>query len=120
MKSFHYNKGPYASSKIIQVPNSWKLTDLYKIKYDGVHDEMNGWVTELQKKQVCERMFSTRSSTSLQSTLEIAHHKKISPKKVKKRTDPLPQTKVFYYLTFKRKVVNHLRTKKTTPLTKIM
>ncbi len=49
MKSFDPNKGPFALGKITQVPNHRKMIEDYILEYDDVHDDLDGWMSQLPK-----------------------------------------------------------------------
>ena len=51
MKSFDPHKGPFALGKITQVPNHRKFIEDYIMEYDDIHDETDGWMTQLPKNQ---------------------------------------------------------------------
>ena len=51
MKSFDPQKGPFALGKITQVPNHQKFIEDYLMEYDDIHDQNNGWMTQLPKNQ---------------------------------------------------------------------
>ena len=42
---------PLHLGKITQVPNHRKMIEDYLIDYDDVHDELDGWMTQLPKNQ---------------------------------------------------------------------
>ena len=51
MTSFDNEKGSYALGKIVEVPNAKKMIETYTIKYDDIHDKMDGWVTKLPRNK---------------------------------------------------------------------
>ncbi len=49
LEHFDVVDGPFALGRAIQVPNQRKNVHEYVIKYNDVHDNIDGWVTHLPK-----------------------------------------------------------------------
>ena len=90
MKSFDNEKGPYALGKIIQVPNAQKLIETYTIKYDDVHDEMDGWVTKLPRNKFVKECLQQGIVRANKVHWRLVAKKRITKQKTKKKPSKPP------------------------------
>ena len=88
LKSFDNEKGPYALGKIVQVPNNQKMIETYTIKYDDIHDEIDGWVTELPRNKFVKECLQQGVTRANKAHWRLVTRKRITHKKTKKRSNP--------------------------------
>ncbi len=98
MKSFDNAKGPYALGKIVQVPNHQKMIEMYTIKYDDTHDEIDGWITELPRNEFVKEYLQQGLTQANKAHWRLVTRKRITKKQ---RKDQILPYKIvpFYYRT---------------------
>ena len=91
MKSFDHHKGPFALGKITQVPNHRKFIEDYLIEYDDIHDETNGWMTQLSKNQFVVQCLKQGIERANEYNWRLVKQKRVT-KKTKSRKNKTDNT----------------------------